>query len=71
MFFVYLTSSGFISERDGILKWLTEDGVAIGYKSGKYYVFHTFITDIKYNGEELTDKTKAKYVKASFGIETD
>lgn len=63
VFFVYLTSSGFISERNGILKWLTEDGVAIGYKSDKYYVFHTFITDIKYNGEELTDKTKAKYEK--------
>lgn len=61
VFFVHLTSSGFISERNGILKWLTEDGVAIGYKSGEYYIFYKFITDIKYNGEKLTDKAKAKY----------
>lgn len=56
LFFTVAGSNGYISECSGEVRWLFSEGVAIGYKYCRFFVFNDFTDRDKYQGEELTDK---------------
>lgn len=55
LFFTGAGSNGYISECSGEVRWLFSEGVAIGYKYCRFFVFNEFTNRIKYQEEELTD----------------
>lgn len=56
LFFTDAGLNGYISECSGEVRWLFSEGVAIGYKYCRFFVFNDFTDRDKYQGEELTDK---------------